>query len=153
VEQLVAEKKAVEKKLDESLRGGGGGSAMQALLSTAQAVGAWSVVAGRTDATALPELQTLGDTVREQLPMGVGVLGGLFEEGKATLVFVVGDVLRGKGVSAGDIVKSFAAKIGGRGGGKPHMAQMGVEPDRMEVVLGQAREFVAGVLMPLAGAP
>jgi alanyl-tRNA synthetase len=146
VEHLIADKKAVEKKLDEALKGGGGGSAMQGIMASAKTVGAWSVVSGKTNASALPELQTLGDSVREQLPAGAGVLGGVFEEGKATLVFVVGDALRAKGVSAGDLVKGFAAKTGGRGGGKPHMAQMGVEPDKMESTLKAAQEFVEQAL-------
>jgi alanyl-tRNA synthetase len=74
------------------------------------------------------------------------VLGGVFEEGKATLVFVVGDTLREKGVSAGDLVKQFAAKTGGRGGGKPHLAQMGVDPAQMDATLSQAQEFVSSAL-------
>ena len=146
VDQLLADKKAVEKKLDDAVRGGGGGSAMQGILASAKAVGAWSVVAGKTDASALPELQTLGDAIREQLPSGVGVLGGAFADDKATLVFVVGDALRAKGVSAGDLVKGFAAKTGGRGGGKPHMAQMGVEPAKMESTLSEAKSFVIDAL-------
>jgi alanyl-tRNA synthetase len=146
VDQILAEKRELEKKLEEARRGGGGGSAMQALMSSVKPVGAWKVVAGKTDASALPELQALGDSVRDQLPAGVGVLGGVFEEGKATLVFVVGDALRAKGVSAGDLVKGFAAKTGGRGGGKPHLAQMGVEPEKMESTLGEARAFVESAL-------
>jgi alanyl-tRNA synthetase len=150
IEQLLGEKKILEKKLDDAMRGGGG-SAMQGLMASARTVGAWRVVAGKTEASSLAELQTLGDTVRDQLPAGVGVLGGVFEEGKATLVFVVGDALRGKGVSAGDLVKGFAAKTGGRGGGKPHLAQMGVEPAKIDAALGDAQEFVAGKLAGVAG--
>jgi alanyl-tRNA synthetase len=144
VEQLLGERKAMEKKLEEALKGGGGG--LQKLLADATPAGAWKVVAGRTDASAVADLQAMGDTVREQLPAGAGVLGGVFEDGKATLVFVVGDALREKGISAGDLVKAFAAKTGGRGGGKPHMAQMGVEPSRIDEVLAMAREFVIGAV-------
>jgi len=146
VDQIIADKKSLEKKLEEALKGGGGGSAMQSLLASAKPVGEWRIVAGKTGAGALAELQAFGDSVREQLPAGVGILGGVFEEGKATLVFVVGDALRAKGVSAGDLVKGFAAKVGGRGGGKPHLAQMGVEPDKMDSTLEQATAFVIGAL-------
>ena len=146
VDQLVADKKATEKKLDEAMKRGGGGSAVALLIAGAASVNGWRVVAGRTDAAALTDLQSLGDAVREQLAAGVGVLGGIFEGEKATLVFVVGDELRAKGVSAGDLVKGFAAKTGGRGGGKPHMAQMGVEAAKMDDTLGQAREFVSAAL-------
>ncbi|MBM4194045.1 MAG: alanine--tRNA ligase [Gemmatimonadetes bacterium] len=145
VDQLVADKKALEKKLDDARRGGSG-NAVQALLGGAVTAGAWRVAAGRSDAAALPELQALGDTVREQLGEGVGVLGAAFEDGKATLVFVVGDALRAKGVSAGDLVKGFAAKTGGRGGGKPHMAQMGVAADGLDGAITEARAYVAHAL-------
>ncbi|MDA1082538.1 MAG: alanine--tRNA ligase [Gemmatimonadetes bacterium] len=148
VDQLMADKKALEKKLEEAMRGGG--SALQGLLASATAVGEWRVVSGRTDAAALSDLQALGDSVRESLPGGAGVLGGVFEEGKATLVFVVGDALREKKVSAGDLVKAFAKITGGRGGGKPHLAQMGVDPAQMDATLEQAREFVSQQLAALA---
>ena len=148
VDQLIADKKALEKKVEDALRGGG--SALQGLLSTATTVGAWRIVAGRTEVGALAELQALGDSVRENLPAGVGVLGGVFDEGKATLVFVVGDALRERKVSAGDLVKAFAAKTGGRGGGKPHLAQMGVEPAQMDATLEQARAFVTEHLTGVA---
>jgi alanyl-tRNA synthetase len=115
-------------------------------VASAREVGPWKVVARPTDASGLTELQRLGDRVRDQLPGGVGVLGGVFEEGKATLVFVVGNKLQAKDVSAGDLVKEFAAKVGKRGGGKAHLAQMGVEPDEMATVLGDAEEFVASAL-------
>ncbi|HVZ47877.1 MAG TPA: alanine--tRNA ligase [Gemmatimonadaceae bacterium] len=145
VEQLIADRKALEKKLDEALRGGGN-SAAQRILASGAAVGPWRVVGGKADVAALAELQALGDSVREQLAGGVGVLGGVFEEGKAALVFVVGDALRAKGVSAGDLVKGFAAQTGGRGGGKPHLAQMGADPATIDRSIADAQAFVAAQL-------
>jgi alanyl-tRNA synthetase len=149
VEQLVADKKALEKKLDDALRGGGN-SAAQRILAAGTAVGPWRVVGGKADVAALAELQALGDSVRDQLAGGVGVLGGAFEEGKAALVFVVGDALRAKGVSAGDLVKGFAAQTGGRGGGKPHLAQMGADPATLDRSIADAQAFVAARLAGVA---
>ena len=60
------------------------------------------------------------------------------------LVVVVSDDLRGRGVTAGGLVKAIAAKTGIRGGGKDHMAQAGVTaaqvPDMPAIASQVARE-------------
>src|ERR1035437_3791179 len=43
------------------------------------------------------------------------------------LLIVVSHALREKGVCENDLMKAFGAKTGGRGGGKPHMAQAALE--------------------------
>ena len=55
-------------------------------------------------------------------------MGASFEDGKNTLIVVVSDDLREKGVRADALIKDIAAAAGGRGGGKPHLAQAGI-PD------------------------
>ena len=89
------------------------------------------------------ELQALGDAVREKLGSGVGVLAASFEDGKNTLLVVVTDDLRERGLRADALIKDIAAAAGGRGGGKPHMAQAGV-PDaaRFGEALARAPELV-----------
>jgi alanyl-tRNA synthetase len=141
LDALIGEKKALEKKLGEALKGGGGGSAMQALVATSERVGSHTLQASVVEAANVAELQALGDRVREELGSGVGVLGSVFGDGKATLLVVVSDALRARGVSAGDLVKEFAKRTGSRGGGKPHMAQAGIAPD----ALGAAVETAASI--------
>ena len=58
------------------------------------------------------ELQALGDAVREKLGSGVGVLAASFEDGKNSLLVVVTDDLRDRGVRAGDADQGHR---GGRG--------------------------------------
>ena len=70
----------------------------------------------------------MGDALREQLKSGVGVLGASFADGKSTILVVVTDDLRDRGARADAIVREVAAVAGGKGGGKPHMAQAGI-PD------------------------
>ena len=148
LDALIAEKKALEKKLEDALKGGGGGSAVRALIASAERVGAHTMVASvTTTTTASPkELQSLGDSVRDAIGSGVGVLGAAFEDGKATLLVVVSDALRERGVSAGDLVKEFARQTGSRGGGKPHMAQAGVAPDALEESVRTATSIVRAAL-------
>lgn len=86
------------------------------------------MIASRVDAADAKTLQALGDTIREGLGSGVAVLGADFGDGKAALLVVVTDDLRERGLRADTIVRDIAAVVGGRGGGKPHMAQAGL-PD------------------------
>jgi len=93
------------------------------------------------------ELQALGDAIREKLGSGVGVLAASFDDGKNALLVVVTDDLRERGVNAGNLIKDLAAAAGGRGGGKPHMAQAGI-PDaaRFGDALGKAPALVRSAL-------
>jgi alanyl-tRNA synthetase len=144
-QQLVDERRALEKKLDDALRGGGADT-LQKLLATAQPIGSNGarLVLGEVAASDVKALQALGDALRDQIGSGVGVLAARFEEGKGALLAVVSDDLRERGVRADAIVRDIAAIAGGRGGGKPHMAQAGV-PDagRLADALAAAPALVA----------
>jgi alanyl-tRNA synthetase len=147
VAALVDERRALERRLDEAMRGGG--DQIRSLLQTAESVGdnGSRLVAAMVQADDVKELQALGDAVREKLGSGVGVLAASFGDGKHTLLVVVTDDLRNRGVSADVLVKQIAAAAGGRGGGKPHMAQAGI-PDaaRLGDALSRAPELVRAVL-------
>ncbi|HTE46384.1 MAG TPA: alanine--tRNA ligase, partial [Gemmatimonadaceae bacterium] len=125
---LIEERRALERRLDEAMRGGG--DQLQALLQRAESIGSngTRLVASIVRANDVKELQTLGDAVREKLGSGVGVLAASFDDGKTTLIVVVTDDLRERGIRADVLIKDIAAAAGGRGGGKPHMAQAGI-PD------------------------
>ena len=74
----------------------------------------------------LKSLQAIGDSLREGMGTGAAVLVATLDDGKRTLLAVVSDDLRGRGVRADNVLKEIAAAVGGRGGGKPHMAQAGL---------------------------
>jgi len=65
------------------------------------------------------------DQLKQQLGDSVVLLAGA-NDGKASLVAGVSGKALGK-VKAGDIVAHVAAQIGGKGGGRPDMAQGGGE--------------------------
>ena len=148
LDQLIAEKKLLEKKLDEALRSGGGGGAWD-VLATAEKAGAHNLVARNVKAGDVRELQALGDNVREALGSGAGILGAAFEDGKATLLIVVSDALREKGVSANDLVKAFGTRTGARGGGKPHMAQAGLAAADLDAAIATASEITRTALQAI----
>ncbi len=148
VAALLDERRALERRLDEAMRGGG--DQLQSLLGGAQALGhnGSKLVTAVVRAGDVKELQALGDAVREKLGSGVGVLAASFEDGKNTLLVVVTDDLRERGLRADALIKDIAAAAGGRGGGKPHMAQAGV-PDaaRFGEALARAPELVRDALV------
>ena len=147
VHQLIDERRALDKRLEEASRGGG--DVLQRLLEVAGQLGTNGarLVIGEVAAADAKALQVLGDSLREQLPSGVGLLGAKLDDGKASLLVIVTDDLRARGIRADAIVRDVAALAGGRGGGKPHMAQAGV-PDaaRLADALAQAPEVIAALV-------
>ncbi len=88
------------------------------------------------------ELRNLADTLRQKLGSGVVVLG-MEADGKATLLAAVTDDLTDR-VKAGDLVRELAKAVGGRGGGKPNLAQAGgPDVEKLDEALRQAAEVVA----------
>ncbi len=140
---LLAEKKQLEKRLDEALKGGG---AQQDLLGGAELVGGVKLVAKPVSVPSMKDLQALGDVAREGLGSGAAALLGTFEDGKLGLVVVITDDLRARGLSAGAIVKALGAKAGIKGGGKEHMAQAGVPDGQGDAVLALARAELSALL-------
>ena len=81
----------------------------------------------------------------------VAALGATFDDQKAALLVVVTDDARERGVRADEVVRELAAVAGGRGGGKPHMAQAGIPdggrlPDALAALERVLREQLARVV-------
>ena len=99
------------------------------------------VLAARHDNGDPEALRELADKLRDQLKSGIVVLGGV-KDGKATiLVAVTPDLL--KKYNAGNLVKELSKTLGGRGGGKPDLAQAGGgDPAQLDAALARAYELV-----------
>ncbi len=104
-------------------------------------VGGITVLARRAPEMESAELRNLADTLRQKLGSGVVALG-MESGGKATLLVAVTDDLVGR-VRAGDVVRELATVVGGRGGGRPNLAQAG-GPDvgKLDEALQSAPEVV-----------
>jgi len=146
LDALLAEKRTLEKKLEEAMKGGGA-QAGDLLGGVETLPGGISLLAKVVAAADMKTLQGLGDVVRERLGTGVGALVADFGEDKGALVVVVTDDLRARGITAGGLVKAVAAQTGVRGGGKDHMAQAGVSaaqvPEMPAIVAAIARAALA----------
>jgi alanyl-tRNA synthetase len=80
VQSIVEERRALEKRLDEAMRLGGGG-AIKSLVDQSEVVDGVRVVAANVTAPDLNTLQAMGDALREQMSTGVGVLAASFDNG------------------------------------------------------------------------
>jgi alanyl-tRNA synthetase len=88
----------------------------------------------------------LSDTLLARLKSGVVVLGRK-DEGKVSIIVRVSDDLTGK-VKAGNVIKEIVPIVGGRGGGKPDMAEGGgSEPEK----LSEAIDASYGVIEKMLG--
>jgi alanyl-tRNA synthetase len=134
---LLEERRALERKLDEARQGGG--DQVTALIDRAERLNGARIVVGDVRVADAKELQAIGDALRERLESGVAVVSATMGDGKGTLLAVVTDDLREKGMRADTLVRAVAAIAGGKGGGKPHMAQAGVpDASRLPAALAEA---------------
>ncbi len=135
--QLLAEKEELEALLDE-LRSGGGAGEVDVTTETLElAGGATARYRGlRLRARGADDARKWGDTFLAGGEQGVAVLAAEMPGEKAALFAFVSDDLIRRGVRADTLVREVAAIVGGRGGGRPHMAQAGVEdPSRLDEAL------------------
>jgi alanyl-tRNA synthetase len=82
------------------------------------------VIARRVLSLPANELRNLADTFRAKLKSGIVLLGSETEEGKVLLLAAVTADLVAR-VSAHELAKAMAPSVGGKGGGKPDLAQAG----------------------------
>ena len=100
------------------------------------------VVAAGLDGLDAKALRAAVDKLKTKLGTGVIVLGSADAEGKVTLVVGVTADLTAR-VKAGDIAAAAAAKVGGKGGGRPDFAQAGGnDPSKLPAALEAVQAWV-----------
>jgi alanyl-tRNA synthetase len=139
--QLFERQKKVEREL-ESFRAKAASSATRDLASTARRMNGIGLVAARVDGLDAKALRDGVDTLKQKLADCVVVLAA-GAEGKVALVGGVHGAALGK-IKAGDVVAHVAAQIGGKGGGRPDMAQGGgVDSPALDAALAALPEWLA----------
>ncbi len=136
VERLQTALRERERAVDELQRklALGGSSGGRDLLSSAREVGGVKVLAARADVADPKALREVADQLRDKLGSGIVVLGGV-GDGKVAVVATVTADLVGR-FHAGKIVGAVSSAVGGKGGGRPDMAQGGgTQPDKLEAAL------------------
>ncbi|MCI5223591.1 MAG: alanine--tRNA ligase, partial [Candidatus Electrothrix sp. AR4] len=120
---------------------------LDSLLAGAVKIDGIQLISGQLALDSPKTLREIGDKVRDKMESGVAVLGGEFG-GKAALLALVSKDLTDR-IKAGQLVKEVAAIVGGKGGGRPDMAQAG---GPMADKLPEAVQSVPGIVSRLLGA-
>ena len=109
----------------ESFKAKAASGAAADLAASAVEVGGIKVLAARLEGLDAKDLREAVDRLKQQLVDTVVVLAGT-QDGKAALVAGVNGAATGK-VKAGELLAHVAGRIGGKGGGRPDLAQGGGE--------------------------
>ena len=142
IEQLVEEKRRLEKQVEGLLRSAGRGAPGA---GEEHQLGEVTLLMGESPVADRDQIGLLMDRFRERHKRAVQVL---FVSGDQAGIHVgVTDDLIARGVRAGDVVNRIAAVSGGRGGGRPHFASAGAgDPAKLEDARREAPNVVRKLL-------
>ena len=140
VEQLLTRIKGLEKDIEtlrQKLASGQGGD----LSTQAKDVKGTKVLAARVEGADAKTLRDTLDKLKDKLQSAAIVLAAV-QDGKVLLVAGVTKDLTAK-VPAGELVNQVATKVGGKGGGRPDMAQAGgTDPGPLDGALAEVPAWV-----------
>jgi alanyl-tRNA synthetase len=147
-EQLLEERAEIEGLLDELRSQGGAGEIEVASEWLDLAGGATAHYRGlRLRARGPDDARKWGDNFLSAGQPGVAVLVAEMPGEKRAIFAFVTDDLISRGVRADSLVREIGAIVGGKGGGRPHMAQAGVEdPTRLDEALASGVATVRALL-------
>ncbi|MDD2557377.1 MAG: alanine--tRNA ligase [Desulfuromonas sp.] len=144
IEKLVEQQRELEREI-ETLQDRLEADRAAEMAQDIRKVGDIDLLIARLDGLDGKKLREQSDKLRDQLPSGIIVLAGENDEKVALLVAVSKD-LHGR-IKAGEIIKPLAEMIGGRGGGRPDLAQAGgSEVSKVDAMLQQAPELIEKTL-------
>ena len=131
---------------NEALKAKAANESVGDALSKAEDVGGVKVLAIKADATDANALRNLGDSLKEKLGEAVVILASE-NGGRVSLMATATDGAVKKGAMAGNIIKESAPIVGGKGGGRPNMAQAGgTDASKIEEALAKAAEIAKAQL-------
>jgi alanyl-tRNA synthetase len=143
---LLDERRKLERELTDAkkkLAMGGGGKA-DGEANGVRMIGDLKLMARVVSGIDIKDLKSLADEGKKQLGSGIVALVGVAEDGKASVVVGVTSDLTAR-FSAVDLVRKGGEVLGGKGGGRPDMAQAG-GPDG-----AKADEALAAIVSALGG--
>ena len=137
---MLERNRLLEKEL-EQLKAKAASATGNDLAGSAVEVGGVKTLAAHVNGMDGKAMLSLVDQLKNKLGSGVILLGGV-QDGKVVLVAGVTQDLTGR-FKAGELMKQAATIVGGKGGGRPDMAQGGgSDADRLEEALAIAQVYV-----------
>lgn len=136
VEKLLDEKRNLEKNLRD-IQAKQGLKSVDEFLKDVKVLDGVNVLSKNCGKMTKDMMRKLGDAIKDKIGTGIISLGAQDGGSCIFLVMVTPDLVK-KGYHAGNLVKKLAETAGGRGGGRPDMAQAGAKDvSRLESALGE----------------
>jgi len=140
IEKMAAELKELEKEI-ERLKGRAASESSASLIEKARDINGVKVISCRVDGLEKKDLRVLADNLKEKLGSGIIVLASA-KNGDAAMLSMVTKDLADR-IKAGEILKKVSQLAGGRGGGKPEMAEGGTkELEKLDKALEAVYDIV-----------
>jgi alanyl-tRNA synthetase len=144
-EELKRARRTAEELKQKLASGAGAGSASSGNGDDVREVAGVRVLAREASELDAAGLRQLSDTLLARVKSGVVVLGRQ-SDGKASIIVRTSKDLHGR-VPAGQVIRELAPIIGGRGGGKPDMAEGGgAQTEKLAEALEASYEVVGRLL-------
>jgi len=124
IETLIKTNKLLQKKIKEA-QSQSAKIKIEELAESSVEVNGIKVITHKAEIESRDDLLKLADTIREKLKLTIGVLAGIIDGKIFFVATVTDDLIKSKGIKAGEVVKQISKVAGGTGGGKPHLAQGG----------------------------
>jgi len=144
VEGLVAELEAVRRQQALMQREAGRQNA-DSLVASAERIGGAALIIARVNAPNVESLRQIGDVVRQKVGSSVVVLTGASGKKPPAMVMVSSDL--SQKVKAADVLNKGLVAAEARGGGRPELAQGGINnPAALDRAFEDARRLVKELL-------
>jgi alanyl-tRNA synthetase len=141
IRKLLEQQRELERQV-ESLRGKLQSGQAGELLDAVRDVSGVKVLAVKVDSMDGRQLREMADQLRDKLGSGVLVIGCEYE-GKVNLLAAVSKDLTDR-LHAGNLIRRLAEIVGGKGGGRPDLAQAGgSNPEQLQAALDLSSQLVA----------
>jgi alanyl-tRNA synthetase len=144
LEKKDAEIKRLARELDQA-RMKSASSTVASVTDQIKDVRGVKVLAHRVDNLERAQMRTLVDQLRDKLGSGVVVLGSATNGSVGLIVGVTKDLT--SRIQAGKVIGPVAQKVGGKGGGRPDLAEAGgKDPGALDAALGEVYGVVGALL-------
>jgi alanyl-tRNA synthetase len=144
LEKKDAEIKRLTRDLDQA-RMKSASSTVASVTENIKEVRGVKVLAHRVDNLERAQMRTLVDQLRDKVGSGVVVLGSATDGSVSLIVGVTKDLT--SRIQAGKVIGPVAQKVGGKGGGRPDLAEAGgKDPAALDAALGDVYGVVESLL-------
>lgn len=146
VAERIRDIKAKAKELEDAAKRAAGAAASNKIdlaMGAAVDCGAYKAIVARIDGVEAKDLREMWDIIRDKAagnPVAC-VLATKTPEGKVGLLAAATDEAVAAGFGSGNLIKNIAGIVGGKGGGRPNMAQAGgTDASAIDAALAAARK-------------